>query len=116
MAEQELEILQGAVSAVVYQNYENYKRMMNESNLSQKERQGLISRFNKDFRSYISNLGIEIKNVKDLRDHYSELAQEAQRATYYRMMEKAKQQALPKLDADRDAAANELIKQLGEDD
>ncbi|MDD6509940.1 MAG: phage tail tape measure protein, partial [Prevotella sp.] len=91
---------------------ENYKRMMNESNLSQKERQGLISRFNKDFRSYISNLGIEIKSVKDLRDHYSELAQEAQRATYYRMMEKAKQQALPKLDADRDTAANELIKQL----
>ena len=90
----------------------NYKRMLNESNLSQKERQGLISRFNKDFRSYITNLGIEIKSVKDLRDHYSELAQEAQRATYYRMMEKAKQQALPKLDADRDAAANELLKQV----
>lgn len=91
---------------------ENYKRMMSEPNLSQKERQGLISRFNKDFRSYISNLGIEIKSVKDLRDHYSELAQEAQRATYYRMMEKAKQQALPKLDADRDAAANALLAQI----
>ena len=91
---------------------ENYKRMMNETNLSQKERQGLISRFNKDFRSYISNLDIEIKSVKDLRDHYSELAQEAQRATYYRMMEKAKQQALPKLDADRDAAANALLAQV----
>ena len=91
---------------------ENYKRMMNESNLSQKERQGLVSRFNKDFRSYISNLGIEIKSVKDLRDHYSELAQEAQRATYYRMMVKAKQQALPKLDADRDAAANALLAQV----
>lgn len=91
---------------------ENYKRMMSESNLSQKERQGLISRFNKDFRSYISNLGIEIKSVKDLRDHYAELAQEAQRATYYRMMEKAKQQALPKLDADRDSAANALLAQV----
>lgn len=91
---------------------ENYKRMMNETNLSQKERQGLISRFNKDFRSYISNLGIEIKSVKDLRDHYSELAQEAQRATYYRMMEKAKQQALPKLDAERDSAANALLAQI----
>ena len=91
---------------------ENYKRKMSESNLSQKERQGLISRFNKDFRSYISNLGIEIKSVKDLRDHYSELAQEAQRATYYRMMEKAKQQALPKLDADRDTAANALLAQV----
>lgn len=91
---------------------ENYKRMMNETNLSQKERQGLISRFNKDFRSYISNLGIEIKSVKDLRDHYSELAQEAQRATYYRMREQAKQQALPKLDADRNAASNALMAQV----
>lgn len=91
---------------------ENYKRMMKETNLSQKERQGLISRFNKDFRSYISNLGIEIKSVKDLRDHYSELAQEAQRATYYRMREQAKQQALPKLDADRNAASNALMAQV----
>lgn len=90
----------------------NYKQMMNESNLSQKERQGLISRFNKAFRSYISNLGIEIKSVKDLRDHYSELAQEAQRATYYRMREQAKQQALPKFYADRNAASNALTKQM----
>lgn len=90
----------------------NYKKMMSESNLTQKQRQELISRFNKDFRSYISNLGIEIKSVKDLRDHYSELAQEAQRATYYRMMVKAKKQALPKLDADRDTAANALIAQV----
>lgn len=87
----------------------NYKRMMNEANLSQKDRQRLISRFNRDFRSYISKLGIEIKSVKDLRDHYSELAQEAQRATYYRMREQAKQQALPKLDAGRNAASNALM-------
>lgn len=99
-------------SANLNKKLSNYKQMMNESNLSQRKRQGLISRFNKDFRSYISNLGIEIKSVKDLRDHYSELAQEAQRATYYRMMEKAKQQALPKLDANRDSAANELLKQV----
>ena len=90
----------------------NYKRMMNESNLSQKERQGLISRFNKDFRSYISNLGIEIKSVKDLRDHYSELAQEAHRATYYRMREQAKQKALPSFDNDRNAASNKLMAQV----
>lgn len=91
---------------------DNYKRMMNEANLSQKERQGLVSRFNRDFRSYIANLGIEIKNVKDLRDHYSELAQEAQRATYYRMREKAKQQALPKFDSDRNAASNALMEKV----
>lgn len=91
---------------------DNYKRMMNEANLSQKERQGLISRFNRDFRSYIANLGIEIKNVKDLRDHYSELAQEVQRATYYRMREKAKEQALPKFDSDRNAASNVLMEKV----
>ena len=91
---------------------DNYKRMMNEANLSQKQRQGLVSRFNRDFRSYIANLGIEIKNVKDLRDHYSELAQEAQRATYYRMREKAKQQALPKFDSDRNAASNVLMEKV----
>lgn len=91
---------------------DNYKRMMNEANLSQKERQDLVSRFNRDFRSYIANLGIEIKNVKDLRDHYSELAQEAQRATYYRMREKAKQQALPKFDSDRNAASNVLMEKV----
>lgn len=90
----------------------NYKKMMSEANLTQKERQSLISRFNKDFRSYISNLGIEIKSVKDLRDHYSELAQEAQRATYYRMREQAKEQALPKFDADRNSAANALMAQV----
>ena len=87
----------------------NYKRMMSEANLSQKGRQGLISRFNREFRSYINKLGIEIKSVKDLRDHYSELAQEAQRSTYYRMREQAKQQALPKLDSNRNAASNALM-------
>lgn len=91
---------------------DNYKRMMNEANLSQKDRQSLVSRFNRDFRSYIANLGIEIKNVKDLRDHYSELAQEAQRATYYRMREKAKKQALPKFDSDRNAASNVLMEKV----
>ena len=91
---------------------ENYKTMLNEASLSQKERQNLISRFNRDFRSYISNLGIEIKNVKNLRDHYSELAQEIQRATYYRMREDAKQQALPKFDADRNSASNALMGQV----
>ena len=94
------------------QKLANYKRMMSVANLSQKERQGLISRFNRDFHSYISKLGIEVKSVKDLRDHYSELAQESQRATYYRMMEQAKKKALPKLDAERDTAANALLAQI----
>ena len=91
----------------------NYKRMMSEANLSQKERQGLISRFNRDFHSYITKLGIEVKSVKDLRDHYSELAQEAQRATYYRLREEAKKKVLPKYDEDRKTASNDLMAQVG---
>lgn len=103
-----------AETSNINRKLENYKRMMNQSNLSQENRQKLISKFNKDFRSYITNLGIEIKSVKDLRDHYSELAQEAQRATYYRMREEAKQKILPKFDADRNAASNALTKAMGE--
>lgn len=96
----------------------NYKRMLSEANLSQKDRQGLISRFNRDFRSYINNLGIEIKSVKDLRDHYADLTQEVERSTYYRMREKAKQQALPKLDKDINTSSNavmESVRKLGLD-
>ena len=90
----------------------NYKRMLSEANLSQKDRQGLISRFNSDFRSYINNLGIEIKNVKDLRDHYADLAQEAERATYFRMREQAKKKALPKLDNDVNTASNAVMENI----
>lgn len=96
----------------------NYKRMLSEANLSQKDRQGLISRFNRDFRSYINNLGIEIKSVKALRDHYADLTQEVERSTYYRMREKAKQQALPKLDKDINTSSNavmESVRKLGLD-
>ncbi len=91
---------------------ENYKRMMSESNLTQEERQKLITRFNKDFRQYIKNLGIEINNVNDLRKYYGALADEAKRATYYRMREAAKEQALPQLVNDRAGATTELMKQM----
>lgn len=71
------------------QKLSNYKTMLEKANLTQAERNRIIGRFNKDFRSYINNLGIEIKNVKDLKDNYSKLALEIQRASYYRMREEA---------------------------
>lgn len=92
----------------------NYKKMLEETSLSQDERTNIMSRFNKDFRQYISNLGIEIKSVKDLRNHYSELSREIQRATYYRMRENAKEQALPAYRENRVAASNELMKRVKE--
>ena len=94
------------------QKLDNYKRMMNEANLSQRDKNDLVSRFNKDFRQYITNLGIEINTVDDLRKNYSKLAEEVERATYYRLREKAKEQALPGLDNDRVAASNKLMEEI----
>ena len=86
----------------------SYKVALEAVNLSQKDRNTQIARFNKDFRQYINKLGIEIKSVDDLRKHYSALSLEIQRATYYRLREEAKQDALPVYQKDRLAAANML--------
>lgn len=77
-----------------------YKSTLEESTLSQEERKKAIDRFNRDFRQYITNLGIEIKNVDDLRKHYNELAKEAEQATYYRLREQAKEDVKPGLQRD----------------
>lgn len=94
----------------------SYKVALEAVNLSQKDRNTQIARFNKDFRQYINKLGIEIKSVDDLRKHYSALALEIQRATYYRLREEAKQDALPDYQKDRLAAANMVKKYISEND
>ncbi len=94
------------------QKLHSYKTTLTALNVSQAERNTQIARFNRDFRQYINKLGIEIKNVSDLKTHYSELAQEIQRATYYRLREEAKQNAMPKLQTDRLNAANRIKKEL----
>ena len=94
----------------------SYKVALEQVNLSQKDRNTQIARFNRDFRQYISKLGIEIKSVSDLRKHYSALATEIQRATYYRLREEAKQDALPDFQKDRLNAADLLKKYINEND
>ena len=90
----------------------SYKVALEKANISQASRKAQIARFNRDFRQYISKLGIEIKNVNDLRKHYKALSEEIQRATYYRMREQAKEDALPKFREDRLAAQNKLKKYI----
>lgn len=90
----------------------SYKVALEKANISQASRNAQIDRFNRDFRQYISKLGIEIKNVNDLRKHYKALSEEIQRATYYRMREQAKEDALPKFREDRLAAQNKLKKYI----
>lgn len=94
----------------------SYKTTLEALNVSQNARNTQIARFNRDFRQYISKLGIEIKSVSDLKKHYSELAQEIQRATYYRLREEAKQSVMPSYQMDRLNAANRIkneLKKLG---
>lgn len=86
----------------------SFKTALEQTGLSQQRREQEISRFNKEFRSYINKLGIEIKNVKDLKTHYNELATEIQRATYYRLREQAKADAMPKFQKDRLDAENRI--------
>lgn len=90
----------------------SYKTTLEALNVSQNARNTQIARFNRDFRQYISKLGIEIKSVSDLKKHYSELAQEIQRATYYRLREEAKQSVMPSYQIDRLNAANRIKKEL----
>ena len=90
----------------------SYKVAMEKLNLSQAERSRQISQFNRDFRQYISKLGIEIKSVDDLRKNYKALAEEIQRATYYRLREKAKEDAMPKYQMDRLSAENRIKTEL----
>lgn len=90
----------------------SYKTRLEALNVSQNARNTQIARFNRDFRQYISKLGIEIKSVSDLKKHYSELAQEIQRATYYRLREEAKQSVMPSYQMDRLNAANRIKKEL----
>lgn len=90
----------------------SYKTTLEALKVSQNARNTQIARFNRDFRQYISKLGIEIKSVSDLKKHYSELAQEIQRATYYRLREEAKQSVMPSYQMDRLNAANRIKKEL----
>ncbi len=90
----------------------SYKTTLEDLKTTQAERNTQIAKFNRDFRQYISKLGIEIKNVSDLKKHYRDLADEIQRATYYRLREEAKQNAMPKLQMDRLNAANRIRKSL----
>lgn len=90
------------------QKLSNYKTMLEKANLTQAERNRIIGRFNKDFRPYINNLGIEIKNVKDLKDNYSKLAIEIQRASYYRMRKEALDTGMDKERKGRIGANNVL--------
>ena len=91
---------------------DNYKRILENVNMSQDDRNKTIRRFNHDFHSYITNLGIEINNVNDLRKHYKALSIEIRKASFYRSREKALEEGLAGNTEEMKAAARQLSKVL----
>ena len=67
----------------------HYKERLDDANVSQESKQKLIRRINSEYRQYLTNLGIEIKSVDDLRKHYDRLTTAISQATYYRFKQKA---------------------------
>lgn len=90
----------------------NYKRILENVNMSQDDRNKTIRRFNHDFHSYITNLGIEINNVDDLRKHYKALSIEIRKASFYRSREKSLEEGLAGNTEEMKSAARQLAEAL----
>ena len=91
---------------------DNYKRILENVKMSQEDRNQTIRRFNHDFHSYITNLGIEINNVNDLRKHYKALSIEIRKASFYRSREKSLEEGLAGNTEEMKAAARQLAEAL----
>lgn len=91
---------------------DNYKRILENVKMSQDDRNKTIRRFNHDFHSYITNLGIEVKNVDDLRKHYKALSIEIRNASFYRSREKSLEEGLAGNTEEMKAAARQLAEAL----
>ena len=72
---------------------ENYKKALDQANLSQREREGLINKFKNEFGVYLSYLHKEIKTVDDLRDAYADVVKVMKQKKLYEEREKYKQEA-----------------------
>ena len=99
-------------ASILIRKLDNYKRILEDTNISQENRNKTIGRFNKDFHTYITNLGIEIKNVDDLKKNYQSLATEIRNASFYRSREKALTEGLAGNTEEMKSAARKLAEVL----
>lgn len=91
---------------------ENYKKRLDDANVSQESKQKMIRRINSEYRQYLTNLGIEIKSVDDLRKNYDKLTNAISKATYYRFKQKAIEEVEETGRKDMEGAAIQLRKML----
>lgn len=66
-----------------------FRGALEDVNISQKERERLIKRFNNEYGSYLNKLGIEVNSVDDLRKHYKELNSEIRKKAMYELKQQA---------------------------
>lgn len=52
-----------------------YKRVLDDANLSEKQKMDLVKDFNSTYSEYLDFLGIEVKSVDDLRDAYARVVE-----------------------------------------
>lgn len=90
----------------------NYRERLEDANVSQDRKQKLIRRINSEYREYLTNIGVEIKSVDDLRKNYDKLTNAISQATYYRFKQKAIEEVEETGRKDMEGSAIQLRKML----
>lgn len=73
---------------------ESYKRVLEDANTSQAQRERILRQFNRTYGTYLNKLGIEVNSVDDLRKHYALLNDELRKKIYYQTKQRAYDQEL----------------------
>ena len=72
------------------QRLDNYKKALDDANLSQDQRTQLIKKFKNEYGDYLNYLGIEIKTIDDLRDAYADVVRVMKQKKLYEERENYK--------------------------
>lgn len=68
---------------------DSYFAVLSDANTSADERRRILNKFNKEYRPYLTKLGVEVNSVGQLKEAYSLLNDEIKKKMYYQMKEKA---------------------------
>lgn len=68
---------------------DSYIAALGDANTSTEQRQRLIKKFNHDYQTYLTKLGIEVTDVNSLKGAYKALNAEIKKKMYYQLRERA---------------------------
>lgn len=75
---------------------DSYLAVLSDANTSADERRRILNKFNKEYRPYLTKLGVEVNSVGQLKEAYSLLNDEIKKKMYYQMKERAYDEKLGK--------------------